>query len=186
MSEAQPTNPEGVSRTPTGEIKDQTQPQSPTTESTEPNTETTTTPSTTTERPSLVNAKDEAGAPDKYSDFTVPEGFTLDETVAKEAGDLFKGMNLPQAQAQQLVDFYVAKTREANEAPFKLWADTQEKWINEVKADSQIGSKLQQVKATISKAIDGLGDPKLASEFREAMDYTGAGNNPAFIRAFFK
>src|SRR6266550_4527689 len=175
---------EPESRTPTGEIKDQT----PSTTTPETTTTETKVEKSSTEKPSLVNAKDEApaGAPDKYADFTVPEGFTLDETVAKEAGDLFKGMNLPQAQAQQLVDFYVAKTREANEAPFKLWADTQEKWISEVKADPQIGSKLPQVKATISKAIDGLGDAKLASEFREAMDYTGAGNKPAFIRAFFK
>lgn len=126
------------------------------------------------------------GAPETYADFKVPEGFTLDKVVAEEAGKLFKGMNLTQEQGQDLVDFYVNKTKEAAEAPFKLWSETQKKWVEEIKADPELGGKLDQVRATVARAIDGLGDPKLASEFREAMDYTGAGNNPAFIRVFSK
>jgi len=55
-----------------------------------------------------------------------------------------------------------------------------------MKADPDIGHKLQEVKQTISKAIDGLSDPKLAADFRAAMDYTGAGNNLAFAKVFFK
>ena len=137
-------------------------------------------------KPSLLTEADKTGAPERYEDFTVPEGFELDETVAKEAGDLFKTLNLNQSQAQQLVNFYVAKTEAAAQAPYKLWHDTQETWRNEIKADPEIGGKLDQVKSTIAKAIDGLGDAKLATGFREAMDYTGAGNNPAFIRAFYR
>jgi hypothetical protein len=138
---------------------------------------------------SLLNKDSKAapdGAPEAYADFRVPEGFALDEEVSKEAGALFKGLNLSQDQAQSLVDFYTKQTREAFEAPFNAWKDTQDKWISEVKADPEIGGRLDQVKATVSRAIDGLGDPKLAADFRQAMDYTGAGNNPAFIRAFYK
>lgn len=134
----------------------------------------------------LTEPEKPAGAPEAYKDFTVPEGFELDKTMAKEAGDLFKTMNLDQSQAQKLVDFYASKSQEAAQAPYKLWHDTQEAWRNEVKADPEIGGKLDQVKSTISKAIDGLGDAKLAAGFREAMDFTGAGNNPAFIRAFYR
>ena len=94
-------------------------------------------------------------------------------------------LNLTQDQAQSLVDFYTAKTTEAASAPYKLWADTQEAWVNEIKADPEIGGKLPQVKQTIAKAIDTLG-PQLAAQFREAMDFTGSGNNPAFIKAFYK
>lgn len=140
-------------------------------------------------KPSVLNDKGtEAapGAPEKYEAFTVPEGFTLDEAVSKEAGELFKGLGMSQEGAQKLVDFYVSKTSEAAEAPMKLWLDTQEEWVNKVKTDPELGPKLPQVKATISKALDSLGDAKLASEFREAMDFTGAGNHPAFIRAFYK
>jgi hypothetical protein len=116
----------------------------------------------------------------------VPEGFVLDEAVNKEAMGLFKGMNISQEQGQQLVDFYVKHTTESANQPYEVWSSMQEKWVNEVKADPQLGPRLNEVKQTISRAIDGLGDAKLASEFREAMDYTGAGNNPAFIRTFFK
>ena len=153
-----------------------------------PTTETTPEPVAKAEadKPTLLNEPDKSGAPASYTDFSVPDGYELDKDVAKEAGDLFKTMNLTQSQAQQLVNFYVSKTEEATQAPYKLWHETQEAWRNEIKADPEIGGKLDQVKSTIAKAIDGLCDAKLAAGFREAMDYTGAGNNPAFIRAFYR
>jgi hypothetical protein len=95
-------------------------------------------------------------------------------------------MNLPQAEAQKLVDFYSSKTLEAVNAPYDAWRKTQEEWVKQVKADPTIGPRLSQVTQTISRAIDSLGDARLATEFRAAMDYTGAGNNPAFIKAFYK
>lgn len=141
------------------------------------------------ETPTLLNEGAKPAveeAPSSYADFKVPEGFQLDAEAAKQAGTLFKEMNLSQAKAQKLIDFYVAKTTEAIQQPFDAWKATQERWIEEVKLDPQIGGKLDQVKSEVAKAIDGLGDPKLANDFRVAMDMTGAGNNPAFIRAFYQ
>lgn len=187
-----------AARSPTGEIIDQ--------KGTPLTTETTTNTSTATEQTEQKPAEtteakpgetlltkpedgekkpDAPSAPEKYEPFKVPEGFTLSEPIAAEAGTLFKELNLSQDQAQKLIDFHAAKTREAAEAPGKLWADTQEEWVKAVKADPEIGSKLPVVKQTIAKAIDSLPAP-LAAEFRQAMDYTGAGNNPAFIKAFYK
>lgn len=103
-----------------------------------------------------------------------------------EASGLFKELGLPQAGAQRLVDLYAKISQSAADAPLQLLQDQQTKWRDEIKADPEIGGKLDQVRATVSKAIDGLGDAKLAQAFREAMDFTGAGNNPAFIRAFYK
>jgi hypothetical protein len=188
MSETAATTPEGVARTPTGEIASQTQ-------TTDPKATTPQTSTTSTETPSLANQPGESlanqktaegGAPETYSQWTVPEGFTLDETVSKEIGGIFKGLNLSQEQGQKLVDFYTAKTAESANQPYQVWQETQEQWIKEVKADRELGPRLNEVKTTISRAIDGLNDPKLARDFREAMDFTGAGNNPAFIRAFWK
>lgn len=185
--EPAPNTPEA--RDPTGQIKDQTPPTT-STEMKPPTTETKPSEPTITEpkaddKKSLVNEKGE-GAPKEYEEFKVPDGFELDAEVTKEVGTLFKGMNLTQDNAQKLVDFYVAKTQEANEAPFKLWQDTQDKWINEVKADKEIGGKLDEVKSTISKAIDSLGDPTLSTAFRQVLDYTGAGNNLHFIKGLYK
>ncbi len=140
--------------------------------------------------PSLLNEKDgpkaPAGAPETYKDFTVPEGFELDPEVSKEAQDIFRKANLSQEQAQELVNFYTKHTKEAFEAPFNAYLDQREQWRNEIKADPVLGGKLDQVRAAIGRTIDSLGDPALINAFRQAMDTTGAGDNPAFIRAFYK
>jgi antitoxin component of RelBE/YafQ-DinJ toxin-antitoxin module len=182
---------DAAARSPTGEILSPEQiqakgtPTSSTTEKTEPE--------ATEEQPaskdgkslaSKAEAKPAEGAPEKYEAFKVPEGFELAEAVQAEAGTLFKELGLTQANAQRLIDFYTAKSQESVQAPFKLWEDTQAKWVDEVKQEH--GTKLDSVLQTISKAVDSIGDVKLASDFREAMDFTGAGNNPAFIRAFYK
>ena len=185
-------------RTATGEIVNQaTIP--PTTEVkpeaaapvTEPPQSTSTPPSTEPkaeakpEDKSLLNKEEKGAVPDKY-EFKVPEGFVLDEAVNKEASELFKSLSLDQAGAQKLIDMYVAKTTEAAEAPFKAYTKMREDWQAAVKADTEIGSKLPQVKETVSRALDSLGDPALSAQFREAMDHTGAGDNPAFIKAFYR
>jgi hypothetical protein len=94
--------------------------------------------------------------------------------------------NLSQQQAQKLLDFYTKEVVESAESPYKLWRETQEKWREEIKADPVIGGKLDHVRATVAKAIDGACDPKLANDCRSAMDFTGAGNNPAIVKAFYQ
>jgi hypothetical protein len=140
---------------------------------------------------SLLNKGDKAeakpeGAPEKYEAFKAPEGFNLDEKAVADAAPLFKELGLSQVQAQKLVDQYAKLTVEASEAPYKAWQEMQEKWQGEVKADPEIGGKLDQVKASIGRALDSLGDPALVTQFKEAMDLTGAGNNLAFVKAFYK
>lgn len=192
MSE-QPLPNEPESRTPTGEIKDQTPttPSTPTPTPPPPSTEPK--PSESAPKPSLANEKpvdakpaEAEGAPEKYEAFKVPDGFEMPEETTKEVSTLFKELNLSQTEGQRLIDYYAKQSQDAAEAPFKLWQETQEKWQNAVRLDPEIGPKLNDVRTTISKAIDNLGDPKLASEFRDAMDYTGAGNNLAFIKAFYR
>jgi hypothetical protein len=202
MPDNQPSTPDsaGVDRTQTGAIADQKQTTTPA--ATTPQTSTTPDSPPTDDKSllgtagekSLLNQKQPddkatpAGAPETYAAFTVPDGYVLDEAVAGEAGKMFKEMNLSQEQGQKLVDFYVAKTNEAVTQPYEVWRDTQQKWVKEVKTDPFLGPRLDQVTTTISKAIDQVSasNPKLANTFREAMDYTGAGNHPAFIRMFYE
>lgn len=99
---------------------------------------------------------------------------------------MFKDLRLPQGEAQRLIDYYAKKSLEAANAPVEYYQEMQEKWVNEIKADSEIGGKLDQVKTTIGRALDSLGDSKLANEFRAAMDFTGAGNHPAFVKVFYR
>jgi hypothetical protein len=132
------------------------------------------------DKPALV------GAPEAYTDFTAPEGYEFAKETLEGAHTLFKSLNLSQAGAQELVNFHAAELAKAGEAPMKLWQDTQEEWRTAIKSDPEIGGKLDQVKADVSRLIDGIGDPKLAADYKAAMDLTGAGNNPAFVKFMYK
>src|SRR5712671_1685898 len=57
------------------------------------------------------------GAPDKYADFKVPDGFKFDEKALTEATAAFKELGLSQEKAQKLVDTYAKNTQQAIEAP---------------------------------------------------------------------
>jgi hypothetical protein len=94
-------------------------------------------------------------------------------------------MGLNQDQAQSLVDMYRELTTEAFQAPFKAYQDTVSDWLKQSQDHPDLRGKLApggEVNVRIGKLLDGVPDAKLASDFREAMDITGVGNHPAFIR----
>lgn len=177
-----PTTPlpnDPASRTPTGEIKDVAgklltpkadEPKKP------------------DEKPpeAKKDEKPAAGAPEKYEDFKVPEGFALTPEVAAKAGELFKGTNLTQDQAQGFIDFHVAEMKRINDSAQTSYDATRKEWRDEVLKDASMaanGELRPEVKATMSKAINSLG-PEQAKSFREALDLTGIGDNPAFVKGF--
>lgn len=185
-----PQQQPGPSRTPDGTIVDQA---SQTTTDTTQQKQSTSTDSSTAQTDSSktpFNVKKEGdtapqGAPDKYADFKVPDGYTLDTAVAEEAGKLFKSLNLSQEASQNLVDFYVKQTTAAHEAPFKAFADMTKSWRDEVTktygADLAEGGKHY---VAVGKLLSQLGPAEQA--FRTAMDETGVGSHPAFVAAFIK
>jgi len=186
MSDEAPLPNSEEARTGSGEIKDLTPQETPQSEQTRKSD--LPAPEPPSKVVSLINEKtqnDPSGVPEKY-EFKLPDGYAMNEETGKEVDSLFREIGLDQPSAQKLMDFYIAKSNEAAEAPFNLWTETQKQWVDEIKADPVIGKRLPEVKATVSRAIDGLGDPKLAADFRQAMDITGAGNNPAFVRAFYR
>jgi len=201
MPDNQPSTPDSanVDRTATGAIADKGQTTAPA--ATTPQTSTQPETSTPTDDKSILSqdgkslanqgtseAPASEGAPEAYSEFKVPEGFMLDAEVSKEVGGLFKKMNLTQAQAQELIDFHVKTSNDAFNQPFETWRRMQAEWQKEVRADPVLGRNLQGVTNTISRAIDVVSknNPQLAEGFRTAMDFTGAGNNPHFIRMFYE
>ena len=128
---------------------------------------------------------DAKGPPEKYSDYTVPDGFVLDPAIKTEADTLFKGLGLSQEAAQSLVDFYTAKTTEAATAPYKAYQEMTDGWRKDAENHPDLKGKIgpgKEISIRIAKALDGIGDAQLASDFRAQMDLTGAGNHQAFIR----
>src|SRR5882672_2424199 len=121
------------------------------------------------------------GAPDKYVDFKLPDGYKMDETASKEVTAMFKELNLSQDQAQKLVDYYGANLLKTAEAPYKAWVDTQKEWIGDIQ--ERFGSKTDAVRKDINSAITNALPPSLARAFRTALDVTGGGSNPDIFEA---
>lgn len=123
------------------------------------------------------------------ADLKLPEGFSVDEAQFKSFTEVLANKDLtPAARAQALVDLHASALKAAAEGPSKAWDDVTNKWLGEIAADKDIGSGdpkspfKPEVKAALSKIIDQVG----GTELRQALDFTGAGNNPAIARAFFK
>src|SRR6266436_4471453 len=170
-----PNSPEA--RTPTGELKDASQ--TTTTTLTDPT-------STSTSESPEPKPETAPGAPDKYTDFTLPEGVKLEGETLKSAQDLFKALNLPQDGAQRLVDFHLGQIRAATEASSKAYEDMRADWQAKSKADAEIGPHMAKIKENVGRLYDAIGDAKLVGEFKSIMDLTGAGDNPAFIKVLNK
>ena len=80
---------------------------------------------------------------------------------------------------QKFVDLYTEAVIEATESQQKMWADTQQQWVDQAKADPEIGGdKFENNLGDAKRAIKQFGTPELD----EAMAVTGAGNHPEFIR----
>lgn len=140
-------------------------------------------------------AKPEAKAPDTYATFKAPEGHTLDAKMLETVTPVFKELGLSQDQAQKLIDLQVARELESARAPKATYDALRSDWRTATTTHPDISGFVDRasgktgidgVKANIGRALTALGDPALATGFREAMDLTGAGDNPFFVRAFNK
>lgn len=183
-------------RTETGEIKDQQTTQATQekeSSSTETKTETASTQQTADKKvddkaTSTETKKDDKApvVPDKY-DFKAPEGYTLDSKFVEEATPILKELGLSNDAAQKLVDLQSKHSIETADAALRAYEDTRTAWRGEVIKDPALGDGKEglkpEVKAQIATAITAVGDVKAQEAFKEAMDLTGVGDNPAFVRA---
>jgi hypothetical protein len=135
-----------------------------------------------------------AGAPEKYGDWKLPEGYQLDTGVSETASGLFKELNLTQDQAQKLVDFYSEHAIKSSKETLDAWTATRKEWRDGIAADPQLGKLTgsngnfgpdSALVVTVNRALDGLQNPKLVSDFKDAMELTGAGDNPAFVKVLY-
>lgn len=127
------------------------------------------------------------GSPEKYETFKAPEGLEFTEDSIAKATPLFKELGLSQEGAQKLMDLYASEVKSVAEGPVKYWQEMQEGWKKEITSDSKYGDGNGKLKPEVAKRIADLRDmlpPDIKSGFSEAMDLTGAGNNPAFIKAW--
>lgn len=157
--------------------------------------ESTTPPTSTEPKPgeTLLTDPKPAAVPEKYEAFKVPDGYTLSPETVDKIAPVLKELGLDQAGAQKLVDFHVAQLIESAKAPAATYEATRTEWQGKAKADPEMSAYsldgktgLDAVKIDLGRALNSIGDAPLVAEFKAAMDLTGAGDNPAFIKTFWK
>ena len=135
-------------------------------------------------------AETKLAAPEKYDVFKAPEGYELDKAVVEQASALFKEANLSQEAAQKLVDLYSGQMQKVSQNALQSVKDMRAGWVSEAQKLPNIGSELGpqgKVVVQLGRALDSLVSTqaitaKTASEFRNALGLTGAGDHPAIIQ----
>lgn len=126
---------------------------------------------------------EEETARPRYGEFKLPEGVTADADSLKPATELFAETGLNQDQAQKFIDLAMARETAAAHKSVQAFVDLQNQWVSEIKADPDIGGdRLKASLSSANRAIDRLDIPGL----REALNFTGAGNHPAIVKAFVR
>lgn len=120
------------------------------------------------------------GAPEKY-ELKVPDGMVLDEAALAEFDPVARELNLTNEQAQKLADIYSKRMADSAKAQQEQWKQTTEKWVDDVKADKEIGgANLDSSVRHAQAALQKFGTPELVAQ----MDATGMGNHPELVRVF--
>jgi hypothetical protein len=135
-------------------------------------------------KPGEGETKPEVAPKVEYTDFKIPEGTKITQESLAHFKETMAERGFNQEEAQALLDMHIKDVQDAAQAPYKLWADTQNQWRTEAKNNPEYGgAKFDENMANVAKAIDAVyeGNPKGAQAFRDALNFTGAGNNPAVL-----
>lgn len=116
-----------------------------------------------------------------YDAIVIPEGFELDAALMDKAKPVFEEIGIKdQAGVQRLVDFFSEIQGEAAAASASLIKTTHDEWLSSIK--TEWGADYEANLGVAAKAVGALG----GDELKAALNVTGAGNNPAIIKAFQK
>jgi len=138
--------------------------------------------------PPVANQKVEDTAGDKakvgaqpveYTDFTLPEGMTLDTEISGKFKEWAKAKNLTQEEAQGLVDFQTALANKQMDA----WGQKLLEWKAAAESDSEFGGAAFPANVAVAKqALDKFGSPEL----KDILNTSGMGDNPHVIRFMYR
>lgn len=120
------------------------------------------------------------GAPEKYADFKLPDGFKADPETLKKFQETAKTLGLPQDKAQKLVDFQAAMVGEQEQQQAAAYAKIRSEWKTEtLKA---LGANATEEMALVAKTRDTFGSPEL----NKLLNESGFGDHPAVVKFFAK
>jgi hypothetical protein len=125
-------------------------------------------------------------APIEYADFSLPDGFQANESMAAFK-EVASGSGLDQATAQKLVDMHTSTFRSYAESllaeQHRVFAETRAGWREQVMKDEQLGGTSHPTTmAAIARMRDLLVDAEHKQEFDDMLRMTGVGDHPGFLR----
>lgn len=131
-----------------------------------------------------VEAAKLIGAPEAYTEFTVPEGAVIPDGFFEAYTPIVKDFNLSQEGAQALFD------RLATDLQPKMIAAQQEKWegvktawAEATKVDKEIGGTGYEANVAIAqRALNTFATPEL----KQALSDYGMGNHPEMVRLMLR
>lgn len=120
----------------------------------------------------------------EYDDFTIPEGFEVNdeamEAFKTEAKAFNGGKGLSQEDAQKALDMHVKVMGEAVEAQQQQWTELTNGWLKEIKGDSEYGKdKFKNTQAEMMLAAQEYGSPELVEILKKEPAFA---NRPAFVK----
>lgn len=121
-----------------------------------------------------------AGAPEKYSDFKLPEGVTLDSDAAAAFTAEAKKLNLTQEAAQSLIDLQAKVALDNQNKEIAQAAQVKKDWEAQVKKD--LGNEYDKEMSLAAKARDKF-VPKPLMDF---LNESGLGSHPEMVKLFAK
>lgn len=119
------------------------------------------------------------GAPEVYEDFVLPEGAESSESFTAEFGELAKGSNLSQEDAQKFVDLAGRFATQMQEDQLSAWQTQREQWVNDLKSDKEFGG--DAFKGTLesaNRALRRYGSKSLI----DTLNSSGVGDNAELVK----
>ncbi len=121
--------------------------------------------------------------PIEYTDFKVPEGMEVDKDALADFLPYAQAQKLSQEDAQKYIDIFAKGAERVAKANADNWVNLKKTWVETAKSDKEIGGERYDESVKLAKlAIDKLGTKELVM----ALETTGFGDNPEFIRIFSK
>lgn len=126
-------------------------------------------------------AKPERAAPESY-EFKAPEGVELNPALLGEFEGLARELNMPQNEAQAIVERMTPKIQARMQAQqIEIMAQARADWLQQIESDAEIGGAAKQAsQASAAKALHQFGTPEL----RVLLKDSGLEAHPEVVRFF--
>lgn len=127
-----------------------------------------------------AGAEDTEVVPESY-EFSLPEGFSLNEAINGEFVALAKDLKLSQPKAQQVIDLGVKLAQNVADSFTAQIEAERSKWVEQTKSDPDFGgAALKENLAIAKRGRDAYASAGLTTLLNES----GLGNHPEVVRLF--